>query len=319
MRAFLPGLFVLAAACDAAPLGFTWGPPEPLAAPTPPTSEAGLLLSVSSTPTTFQSAALTDDGSTVVAELGGGTWCTFRTSDAFMSSDTGLSEEVEIHDNNSASSLVSTASGLARVSTSNELREYWSVRGPIVSARLRPSGAVAYTADEVLRWHGPGERGPSEEVEQAIPGCRDLTLDRATGSAWLACANGVVAADPTGQAPVGPRRSMGRVVWSDAAAALLAVGSDRSTLYGLTAEGEELWSTPSADPVLTVAAPGGVPYFAAIVQGSDGTELRLLSADTGEWVDSLPVDGAHLRAAHDAPVLTVYDGLTTSFVEIVTP
>ena len=173
---------------------------------------------------------------------------------------------------------------------------------------------MAYTADEVLRWHSAGE-----DVEQAIPGCRDLTLDRATGSAWLACTSGVVAANPEGQAPVGPRRSMGRVVWSDAAAALLAVGSDRSTLVGLTAEGEELWSTTSADPVLTVAAPGGVPYFAAIVQGSEGTELRLLSADTGEWVDSLPVDGGHLRAAHDSAVLTVYDGWVSYIVEVVTP
>lgn len=279
------------------------------ASATPDASEQGFMLTRYVVGMEVRSGAVADDGEAFYGGIGGGTVCTFD-GDGVMVADSSVSESAVMQGSRGELALAATAEGLEVLDTRNQAVKDWAIPG-VREGALRDRGAVALS-DTALTW----VNGAGVEATMPLGGCRGLSVDRAADVAWLACGGSLVAYEPDDARPLPLEGGAYRAVWSPGLDGLFVVSQDGSTLEGVTAEGEVLWSTPLDAPVLGLVAVGGTDAAALLLAGPDTNEVRLVEGVTGAFVDRLPTDATGIGAAYEQPVVELNGGLTSVVLDV---
>lgn len=277
-----------------------------------PESANGRLMSRWSTGMVFETAVMDDDGEGAYGDIGGGTVCTFD-GDGVMVGDTSVSQTADMEDARGTHALASTDQGLTLIDLNVRQSRRWDVEGVRV-AELRAHGAVAFTdGDQVVWFDAEGEVNRHD-----APGCRGLSLDRVSDTAWLGCGSTLLATTADGSWSVPVELGVSRVVWSEAASALFVVSEDGGTLSAVDIDGSTIWSQTIADPVLNIVAVGGDDAVALLVEHESGNEVVLFDGETGSMLDAMPIDGDKLRGSREAPVLIVFGEYVSYVLDVET-
>ena len=277
-----------------------------------PQSANGRLMSRWSTAMVFETAVMDDDGEGAYGDIGGGTVCTFD-GDGVMVGDTTVSPTADVEDARGTHALASTPEGLTLIDLQIRQSRRWDVAGVRV-AELRAHGAVALTErDEVVWFDSEGEVN-----RFAAPGCRGLSLDRETDTAWLGCGPTLLATTAQESWSVPVELGVSRLTWSEGASALFVVSEDGATLSAVDLDGATIWSQTIADVVVGLVAVGGDTSVALLVEHESGNEVVLFDGETGAMLDAMPIDGDKLRGSREAPVLVVYGAYVSYVLDVET-
>jgi len=141
-----------------------------------------------------------------------------------------------------------------------------------------------------LKW-SDGTHVSSVSLSAGMCASPSLTVDHATGTAYVADGSDVVTASPDGATLIAHNADM--VVWDDDAQVLYTAQKGDSMLYGLEPDGSLRWSADLGDSITSFDAMGGLDQSAVMLANRGGTgSLVTVDAFSGEVTSSLTTPAA---------------------------
>ncbi len=186
----------------------------------------------------------------------------------------------------------------------------------VVDAGLAEDGFVAATSDGRVIWAGI-DGSVQQQVEAAIAPSR-LEVDRATGDAYIATPDGVVAVTRTGErftvAPLGDAL----IAW-DASTDLLYVAADGGTVLEAYDPGGALrWSVELPGAIRSLSEVGSTARVVASVDQGAGGAFVFVDGNSGTITSELPTPSAarSIEVSGNGEVLAVALSTSLHFFDV---